>query len=151
METDKIIRLIKLITGAISVAFLAVVLILGATLLIYFNPDILQQSEEIAAFEPTETIFEAGIHIPTGLLDGEHLQIVINNCTSCHSAQLITQNRATREGWKGLIRWMQKTQNLWDLGENEDKILDYLSTHYAPEKKGRRQNLNISEWYVLEP
>ncbi len=80
----------------------------------------------------------------------EGVEIVINNCTGCHSSKLVTQNRASREGWKATIRWMQKTQNLWELGDNEDIILDYLSKHYSPEEKGRRANLDSIEWYVLE-
>lgn len=86
----------------------------------------------------------------TGLVVDDALPIVAGNCTACHSAQLITQNRATREGWKSMIVWMQQTQNLWDLGENEDIILDYLAEHYAPEKAGRRKNLENIEWYNLE-
>jgi len=65
---------------------------------------------------------------------------------------LVTQNRATREGWKEMIIWMQATQGLQDLGENEKPILDYLAKHYAPEELGRRANLNVDEieWYILE-
>ncbi len=85
----------------------------------------------------------------TGLVIDEALPIVKGNCTACHSAQLITQNRATREGWKSMIVWMQQTQNLWDLGNNEDIILDYLAKHYAPEQVGRRKNLEDIEWYDL--
>lgn len=86
----------------------------------------------------------------TGLVVDEALPLVVGNCTGCHSAQLITQNRATREGWKNMIVWMQQTQKLWDLGENEDEILDYLARHYAPEEEGRRKNLEDIEWYDLE-
>lgn len=86
----------------------------------------------------------------TGLVIDAALPVVVGNCTACHSAQLITQNRATREGWKSMIVWMQETQNLWDLGENEDVILDYLAEHYAPEQAGRRKNLENIEWYELE-
>lgn len=86
----------------------------------------------------------------TGLVVDDALPIVVGNCTACHSAQLITQNRATREGWKSMIVWMQQTQNLWDLGENESVILDYLAEHYAPEQVGRRKNLENIEWYDLE-
>lgn len=86
----------------------------------------------------------------TGLVIDDALPVVVGHCTACHSAQLITQNRATREGWKGMIVWMQETQNLWDLGENEEVILDYLSEHYAPEQVGRRKNLENIEWYELE-
>lgn len=86
----------------------------------------------------------------TGLVVDDALPLVRGNCVGCHSAKLITQNRATREGWKSMIVWMQETQKLWDLGENEDEILDYLAKHYAPEQVGRRQNLKNVEWYDLE-
>jgi hypothetical protein len=101
--------------------------------------------------EKTEQI-ENGIHVPTGLIYAEGFDLVRNTCTGCHSAQLITQNRATRTGWQSMIRWMQKTQGLWELGDNEGPILDYLATHYAPEEVGRRANLDVEaiEWYVLE-
>ena len=97
-------------------------------------------------------LVENGIHVKTGLRDGEHLQIVISQCTSCHSAKLITQNRATRRGWKDMIEWMQATQGLSDLGSHESKIITYLAEHYAPQEVGRRQNLNIDaiKWYVLD-
>lgn len=84
------------------------------------------------------------------LVQEEGVEIVEANCTSCHSARLIVQNRATREGWLNMIRWMQQTQNLWDLGENEEVILDYLSKHYPPEEKGRRENLKNIDWYELK-
>jgi hypothetical protein len=111
---------------------------------------------EIAAVVPemeSEDDFdkiENGIHVRTGFVEGEGLMTVVNNCTNCHSAKLVTQNRMNEEGWKATIKWMQETQNLWDLGKNEDIIVKYLATYYAPEKKGRRQNLANIEWYVLE-
>ena len=93
-----------------------------------------------------------GIHLKTGLVYAEGFAIVRSQCTACHSAQLITQNRATRAGWLDMIRWMQATQGLWDLGENEKTIVDYLAKHYAPEEVGRRANLDVAaiEWYILE-
>lgn len=93
-----------------------------------------------------------GIHVRTGLAFDENFQLVNGVCTACHSAKLVTQNRATREGWKEMILWMQDTQGLHDLGENEKPILDYLAKHYAPEEIGRRANLNIDEieWYILD-
>jgi len=95
---------------------------------------------------------ENGIHLRTGLKADKHLETIIASCTSCHSAKLITQNKATREGWTSMIRWMQETQGLPELGTNEVAILDYLSRHYAPENTGRRKNLDIEkiEWYVLK-
>jgi hypothetical protein len=55
-----------------------------------------------------------------------------------------------RQGWKETIVWMQETQKLWDLGESESKILDYLAKNYAPKKAGRRKNLVINEWYEID-
>ena len=93
---------------------------------------------------------ENGTHMRTGLKEGEGLMETVNNCTTCHSAKLITQNRMDRERWVATIRWMQKTQNLWDLGENEEIIVNYLVTNYPPGRKGRREALTEPEWYKLE-
>lgn len=93
-----------------------------------------------------------GIHIPTGLVYAEGFEWVRGTCTACHSAKLVTQNRATRAGWQDMIRWMQSTQGLWDLGDKEKPILDYLAKHYAPDEVGRRTPLELkeTEWYILE-
>ena len=94
---------------------------------------------------------ENGIDVASGFVaEGDYL-LVKGTCTACHSGKLVLQNRASREGWKEMIRWMQETQKLWDLGEAEDKILDYLATHYGPvENKGRRTHLVVEEWYEIE-
>lgn len=95
---------------------------------------------------------ETGIDSVTGLVMDEGYDVVMANCIRCHSDKLISQNRATRDGWKGIIRWMQKTQNLGELGSNEDIILDYLARNYGPpENQGRRAQLENIEWYELEP
>ena len=95
---------------------------------------------------------EGGIHLATGLIYADNFDIIRANCTACHSGKLVAQNRATREGWKQMIRWMQQTQGLWDLGTNEPIILDYLAKYYAPKEVGRRQNIDIAaiEWYILD-
>jgi len=95
---------------------------------------------------------ENGIHLQTGLIYAENFDIIRGQCTACHSGKLVAQNRATREGWTQMIRWMQETQGLWDLGSNEPIILDYLETHYAPKEVGRRANIDIAavEWYILD-
>ena len=93
-----------------------------------------------------------GIHVQTGLIYAEGFDIVRGTCTACHSAKLVTQNRATREGWEEMIRWMQASQGLWDLGANEPAILNYLAANYAPKDIGRRASLDVEaiEWYVLD-
>lgn len=147
---DLLGRLFNLIIGlTLVVAFLFV-----GVLFLNGNP------EWVASFnkqsgEPVHQVvialeIEEGMHVPTGLLDGPGLDMVIRNCTGCHSAKLITQNRATASGWRGTIEWMQETQGLWDLGVNEDTIVSYLATFYAPSSEGRRRNLAEPEWYMLE-
>jgi len=104
---------------------------------------------------PLASEIENGIHMPTGFIADEGLNLVIANCTACHSSKLVTQNHADRAGWEKMIRWMQSSQNLWDLGTQEDLILDYLSKNYAPENAtqsntGRRAPLMDIEWYELK-
>jgi uncharacterized membrane protein len=87
----------------------------------------------------------------TGLIVSEHLDLVIAHCTGCHSSKLITQFHTDRQGWLEKIRWMQQKQKLWDLGEAEPKILDYLAKNYPPnEKVNRRAALKNIKWYRLE-
>jgi hypothetical protein len=88
----------------------------------------------------------------TGLIIDKRLALVKANCTGCHSPKLIQQHRFTREGWVGKIRWMQQYHNLWNLGESEKVILDYLEEYYSPESTGnlrpaRRAPLQNIEWY----
>lgn len=91
-----------------------------------------------------------GIHIRTGLIEAEGLMTVVNNCTNCHSSKLIVQNRMSVESWNATIKWMQKTQNLWNLGENQEIIVNYLVTNYPVNAKGRRMVLKDIDWYTLE-
>jgi hypothetical protein len=88
----------------------------------------------------------------SGLIDAPNLMMVKAQCTSCHSTKLILQHRFTRAGWTERIRWMQKYHKLWDLGETEKPVLDYLSTHYGPapaRAQGRRAPLQNVKWYTL--
>ena len=132
-----------------------VLLLASSALLIYVYvvfPELREGGnvESVALIQEELPEFENGIHLATGFKEDAHLNLVIANCTSCHSAKMVTQNRATRDGWKSMIRWMQETQNLWDLGENEDAILDYLAKYYSPEKQGRRLPLTGIDWYELD-
>jgi hypothetical protein len=82
----------------------------------------------------------------TGLIIENGFETVKENCTACHSAKLIIQNRMDRDGWIETIRWMQDTQGLWQFTpETEKIILDYLSLNYAPQKTYRRAPLTV-EW-----
>lgn len=160
-QGDTVLMLVKLFVAFLMLLFVAV---LGQDTFRSMLSEPLYTQEELSArteerkrlrnIERSDNwdLVENGIHVKTGLKDDDNLAIVMQNCITCHSAKLITQNRATREGWQDMIRWMQESQGLQDLGIYEPKILDYLSSHYAPEEIGRRQNLNVEEieWYVLD-
>lgn len=100
----------------------------------------------------TSTVIDskAAVDSVTGLVIDKNFELIRVQCTACHSAKLITQNSASREGWEQMIRWMQRDQGLWDLGANEALILDYLAQHYGPKKKGRRTPLTNIDWYYLQ-
>jgi hypothetical protein len=82
----------------------------------------------------------------TGFVIDEHWELVKLNCTGCHSAKIVTQTRAERETWLAMIRWMQRTQNLWQFPpQTETEILDYLTSNYAPMRpRSRRAPLDSS-------
>ncbi|MEL7144881.1 MAG: monoheme cytochrome C [Bacteroidota bacterium] len=148
---DPIIRLIQ------SMLSLTLLLTLIAGLAIAYviaDPSLgaLKDAEENTVTDamPTSSEIENGIHVATGLVEGEGMQAVISNCLTCHSAKLITQNKMNRDRWLSTIRWMQETQNLRDLGDQEEPILQYLSKFYAPEEVGRRKVLTNIEWYELK-
>jgi quinohemoprotein amine dehydrogenase alpha subunit-like protein len=88
---------------------------------------------------------EENIH--QGLAPGEGRDLVLGNCTVCHSASIILQNHMSREAWDKTITWMQKEQGMWELEKSDRKIiLDYLSTaqglnqKLAKENPGKRKN-----------
>ena len=62
-----------------------------------------------------------------GLTPGEGIDLVLENCTACHSADIIRKNHMNREAWDTTISWMQEKQGLWELGKNRKIILDYLA------------------------
>ncbi|MEW6552517.1 MAG: hypothetical protein AB1389_10360 [Campylobacterota bacterium] len=93
----------------------------------------------INLYASTEIDKETGLKIATGFEE------VKTNCTVCHSAAFIVHQKGDRDTWHAMIKWMQKTQGLWEFDkETEDKILTYLSTNYPPGKAGRRDNLKTS-------
>ncbi|TXD48237.1 monoheme cytochrome C [Polaribacter sp. IC073] len=150
---NKIKKAEKTAYKAIFFSFLASVLLLFAA----YDPtfSIFGNKETALTYSDTvenknEDKIENGVHIRTGLVDAEGLITVVNNCTNCHSAKLVIQNRMNTERWNTTIKWMQETQNLWDLGENQEVIVNYLVTNYPPIAKGRRLNLTDINWYTLK-
>lgn len=158
-KPPEITALVTSLKRAVLGLFILVVLILGCVILLVLLPQVdFTTSDSTKAASPTELAPDPlaaeivdGKDVATGLMAGEGLELVKGHCTACHSSALIIQNRFTREGWHSKIVWMQETQGLWDLGDNESKILDYLAEFYAPEPpKGRRIPLQNIEWYELK-
>ena len=82
----------------------------------------------VASHEPpAEIVAPAPL---TELVIDEGWELVQANCSSCHSLSLVTQNHMTRSNWLNTIRWMQKKQGLWELGDNEALIVDYLEKNF---------------------
>ena len=130
--------------------------IIGFGMLVCFlmliSPKLFKPSDTTSEYLNTmaledEDKIENGIHVRTGFVEDIGLMETVNNCTNCHSSKLVTQNRMSKERWVATIKWMQETQNLWNLGGNEAIIVNYLAKNYAPENKGRRENLSNIEWY----
>lgn len=75
----------------------------------------------------------------TGLIKADGWEQVRIHCGGCHSHKLVTSQRADRDTWLAIIRWMQATQNLWQFDDaTETAILDYLAANYPP-AAGRRR------------
>lgn len=107
-----------------------------------------EDSAELSPIVEEKVVLEPGTIDPeSGLIVDDGYELVVTHCGACHSLKLVTQNSSTEEGWRDIIRWMQNTQGLWDLGEDEAPILSYLSKNYPPKKSSRRPNLENVEWY----
>ena len=152
MEEKKLVRIIHQVNQVLKASVFAIGILL--VIIVYLAGDYFKvdspYEKQISSSAVNMPEIINGVHAETGLIDDAALDVVIQNCTGCHSAKLIIQTKMHLAGWTSTIKWMQETQNLWDLGENEERILEYLATHYAPTKKGRRANLENIEWYELE-
>ncbi|MBL4704347.1 MAG: monoheme cytochrome C [Flavobacteriales bacterium] len=157
-KKDVVINLIRTF-NLLHLMFWVIVTLL---LLVWIDPDFLKDeywepnTSEMSINQDFDELMRDsvvnGIHVISGLKAEGDYQLIVSYCGRCHSYELVTQNRATKSGWKEMIIWMQETQELQDLGEHETPILEYLATFYAPEDKGRRPQLNQAEinWYELE-
>jgi hypothetical protein len=79
----------------------------------------------------------------TGLLVAPGWESVRAHCGACHSYQLVTSQRGDAQFWRDTIRWMQRTQNLWPIADDDEaRIVGYLAAHYAETDWGRRPALS---------
>jgi len=81
----------------------------------------------------------AEVDATSGLIKNPGWEQVRAHCGGCHSHALVTGQRADRNTWLDIIRWMQATQNLWQFQPDvETQILDYLAANYPPQANRRR-------------
>ncbi len=156
---DPFIKKLQLLYNSLLGLLMLVFLVISLIIYAHIDPslsafaNLVETKDEVGLKTEPETKKDEivdGVHVATGFVVDEGYQTVIATCTACHSAKLVTQNRANKEGWKKMIVWMQETQNLWELGESEEIIINYLAKNYAPKEAGRRANLVNIEWYELE-
>ena len=89
-----------------------------------------------------------------GLPPGDGVDLVLENCTACHSTEIIRENHMSRKAWDETITWMQEKQGLWELGKDRKIILDYLSKAQGEEKNiagGREVNPMYEFNYPANP
>ena len=98
---------------------------------------LLGQSANVVAADQLDE--STGLKIATGW------EQVRAHCGGCHSHALVTGQRADRQTWLDMIRWMQATQNLWQFDSaTETSILDYLAANYPPQSNRRRAPIPTS-------
>ena len=98
----------------------------------------------LALFAASHSAFaqEAATVPGSPLIADDGWELAFAHCSACHSLQLVTSNRGDRDTWLRLIRWMQDSQNLWEIEPvSEARLLDYLARNYGPEDSVRRAQL----------
>ncbi len=88
---------------------------------------------------------EPEIDTDTGLVIAPGWEMAAAHCGGCHSHALVTAQRGDAEFWRATIRWMQRTQNLWQIPETQEQtLLAYLEANYNETDWGRRPPLPLS-------
>ena len=93
-------------------------------------------------FSAASAAAEPGLDPNTGLVIAPGWELAAAHCGGCHSHALVTAQRGDAEFWRSTIRWMQKTQNLWQIPEaQEQTLIAYLEENYNETDWGRRPPL----------
>lgn len=78
----------------------------------------------------------------SGLIIDEGWVYANAHCGACHSYALVTAQRGDAEFWLSTIRWMQRTQKLWQIPEDQETaLISYLTRNYNEDDWGRRPPL----------
>ena len=83
---------------------------------------------------------DSEIDARTGLVKAGAWEEVRAFCSGCHSVDLVTSQHNNAEGWAQTIGTMQRLHNMVELpGPTEARIVDYLTTHFAPQTRRHRR------------
>lgn len=78
----------------------------------------------------SEVIYDIGTFHPA-----PGAQITYDYCIACHSEMIIAQQGQTRDGWDEILVWMVEEMGMVEIQEEDrEQILDYLGTHYGPDR-----------------
>ena len=89
-----------------------------------------EAAEEVGGEEEEAAFDDLGL-----LPEGEHRDLVIATCTTCHGASIVASQRLDRKAWDQTITWMQREQALRDLaGDERGHVLDYLEAQLGPQE-----------------
>ena len=70
-----------------------------------------------------------------GLPAGSDRDAVYFNCTACHSIQLVTQQRMSRDRWDELMDWMVEENGMHPLSAwARTRIVNYLASHFSEDE-----------------
>ena len=89
-----------------------------------------------AASDPDESALGKWENADFGLLvTAEGAAVTHAYCTVCHSERIVAQQGLTREDWLETLEYMVDEHGMAPIeGPEFDLVVDYLSTHYGPDR-----------------
>lgn len=116
-QIKSIYRLLVTLMLLFGITALAIVYLISDPTLSFFKEPAAVEEYVVVPSEDDFDKIENGIHVRTGFKDAEGLMTVVNNCTNCHSAQLVIQNRMNENDGKLPFFGCRKHRTFGTLGK----------------------------------
>lgn len=88
----------------------------------YMRPNYSQRTP--SQFDPNDDYW--------GLPRTDGVELVAGLCSSCHSLEIVMQQRMTPDRWAYTLTWMSESQGMAQLDEEtRGQIYEYLITHFS--------------------
>ncbi|HLI85808.1 MAG TPA: cytochrome c [Bryobacteraceae bacterium] len=78
-------------------------------------------------------LFALGIAQAQDMPDGKGKDLIMQICTDCHGADVITAQHNTKDGWASIVDSMV-SRGASGTKEQLDTIVDYLTKNFGPQK-----------------